>query len=113
MKTIIAGSRTITNMAILLKAIQQIDWTPTTIICGCAKGADKLGETWALQQNIPILYFPAKWELYGKSAGIIRNKDMAMNAEALIALWDGISKGTASMIKLATLHNLKTHIYTI
>ena len=59
------------------------------MVCGVANGADKLGEKWAIKNSIPVKYFAARWELYGKSAGYIRNADMSVYGEALIAFWDG------------------------
>jgi hypothetical protein len=112
MKTIIAGSRTITDYNELLLAIKD-SWIPTTVISGCAKGVDQLGERWAKDNNVPLLSFPANWELYGKSAGYKRNEQMAENAEGLIALWDGHSKGTQHMIDIAKRKGLKVHIHYI
>src|SRR6187401_1706565 len=91
MKTIIAGSRDIKLYSIVEKAIQQSGFEITTVISGKANGVDKLGEEYAKKNNLPIMKFPANWDLYGKSAGYIRNDEMAKNAEALIAVWDGKS----------------------
>lgn len=41
--------------------------------------------------------FPADWKAHGKAAGPIRNKQMAEYADALLLIWDGESKGSASM----------------
>lgn len=64
-------------------------------------GADYLGEQWAKSKGYGIKLFPADWKNYGKSAGPIRNKQMADYSDALIAFWDGKSKGTKNMIELA------------
>ena len=110
MRTIIAGSRTIEDYSVLLRSLNKCGFTPTLILCGGANGADSLGERYALDSDIPIEYFLADWDNYGKSAGYIRNKKMAENAQALIALWDGKSKGTKHMIDLAEEFNLTTYV---
>ena len=110
MITIIAGSRTCNDYNILLSAISSIDWIPSTIISGTARGADKLGERWALENNIQLVRFPAQWNKYSKRAGFIRNEDMAKKADALIAIWDGYSSGTKSMIELAKKYKLVIYI---
>jgi hypothetical protein len=102
MKTIIAGSRTIdfeTTIEYLceLRFISDI----TEVVSGTAKGVDTYGEWFANRYEIPIKRFPANWDEYGKSAGMIRNKEMAEYAEQAIILWDGESKGTKNMIDLA------------
>ena len=58
-----------------------------------------------------IRTFPANWAEFGKGAGLIRNKKMAKYADALIAFWDGKSKGTKNMIQQAEEFGLKIRIY--
>lgn len=111
MRTIIAGSREGATEQDVENAVNTCGWIPTVIISGTARGADKLGELWAEKNNLDIVRMPANWDLHGKSAGYKRNAEMAAVAEALIALWDGKSKGTKHMIDLALANNLKVHIY--
>lgn len=107
MKTIIAGSRTITNYAKLLQAIDELPWVITLVISGGAKGVDRLGETYAKENDLPLEIYPANWDKFGRKAGPIRNSEMADNAEALLALWDGESRGTKHMIQTANYKGLK------
>jgi hypothetical protein len=113
MKTIIAGSRSITSYSIVHWAIKESNIKISTIISGTASGVDKLGELYAKNNNINLLQFPADWKKYGKSAGYIRNKEMATEADALIAIWDGQSKGTNHMINIAKEFNLISFIKKI
>lgn len=112
MRTIIAGSRT---TSVLDFAEGMIDCPfllqISTIISGTAKGADLFGERYGVMHNIPVLRFPADWDKYGKKAGYIRNLEMAENAEALIAFWDGKSRGTNHMINIAKTKNLQIFIH--
>jgi hypothetical protein len=57
------------------------------MICsgGCPKGADKFAENIAKECLIPIRIFHADWNKYGKSAGFIRNTDIAKLSDILIA----------------------------
>lgn len=110
MKTIIAGSRTVESYPDLLETMAAIDWQPTEIISGAARGADRLGERWAREHNIPLRRMPAEWEKYGKRAGYLRNEKMLQHADALIALWDGKSRGTAHMIEIAKRKGLRVFV---
>lgn len=101
MKTIIAGSRSITDYDALLRAIGQAGWKITEVLSGGTTGVDRMGERWAKENGVPVRMFPADWIKYGKSAGPIRNMQMAEQADALIVLWDGKSKGAKSMIRIA------------
>lgn len=110
MKTIIAGSRGVADFSLLKEVIAEVDWEITTILSGTARGVDQMGEQYARDNKIPLERYPANWNLYGKSAGFRRNEQMAIHADALIALWDGESRGTKHMIDLAKKHNLKIHV---
>ena len=85
-------------------------------ISGTARGADQLGERFVSESIWSVKRFPANWDLHGKSAGYIRNKQMAEYAVSdnsygvLIAFWDGKSRGTMHMINLAKKHGLEVHI---
>jgi hypothetical protein len=98
MKVIIAGSRSVTDPAIVRKAVRESGFDVTQIISGCCRGPDQMGEDYGHAHDIPVKLFPADWARYGKAAGIIRNGQMAHHADALIALWNGYSPGTRNMI---------------
>lgn len=72
------------------------------IVSGGASGADALGERYAKEKGYSLKRFPADWNSYGRSAGVKRNRQMAQYADALIAFWDGVSRGTKNMIDEAT-----------
>lgn len=90
--------------------LKNLEVSEIEIVSGTANGADKLGERYAKEKGFPIKQFPANWDEYGKKAGFIRNKEMSEYANYLIAFWDGKSKGTESMIKLATQNGLKIRV---
>lgn len=106
MRTIIAGSRTINVKAWFIQdLLEHFDILKKTdvIVSGGAEGIDKCGEFFALDiktmdgTEIAVKQFPADWDKHGKSAGVIRNKQMAEYADMLLLIWDGESKGSANM----------------
>ena len=113
MKVIVAGGRDITNFNLVEEAIAISGFEVSEIVSGKAKGVDTLGEVWALKHNIPVEAFPADWNAHGRSAGPIRNRQMAEYADALVAIWDGESKGTANMIQQARKNKLNVFIYLV
>ena len=102
MKYIIAGGRNFKNYSMLKRACDALfEKHPVTeIVSGAAKGADSLGQIYAIEKGIPLKNYPAEWDKYGKSAGYRRNEVMRDYADALIAFWDGQSKGTKHMIEI-------------
>lgn len=101
MKVIIAGSREITDQNVVSQAIISSSFVVSEVVSGTARGVDQLGEKEALKLGIPIKQFPADWNRWGKAAGYYRNQEMAEYADALIAIWDGKSRGTKDTIERA------------
>lgn len=71
----------------------------TTILSGCAKGADQVGELAAAFLGLTIERFPADWGKHGKAAGPGRNQKMAEACDLVLALPGGW--GTKDMIRRA------------
>lgn len=113
MKTIIAGSRSISQFNILLNAIKKAPFEVTEVIHGGARGADLLGDKYAKIKELPFKVFIPDWATYGKRAGYLRNEEMANNGQALIALWDQESKGTKHMIDIATKKRLVVYVHMV
>lgn len=106
-KVIIAGGRDFNDYNLLKTKVDRILFNKKLthkicILSGKARGADSLGERYAKENSLEILEFPADWETFGKRAGVKRNAEMANEADALIAFWDGVSQGTKHMIDIAT-----------
>ena len=118
-KVIVAGSRDFNDYEFLCETLDKelLDLTEANdiiddiqIVSGTAKGADKLGERYAKQNQYSVQQFPADWNTFGKKAGYIRNEEMAKYADACICFWDGESRGTKHMIDLAKKYNLLTKV---
>jgi len=110
-RVIIAGSRTIHDYAVVEHAVKESKFDVTEVVCGGASGVDTLGFTWATRHEIPVKMMPADWKRHGRSAGPLRNGEMARYADALILVWDGISRGSSSMKQQMT--RLGKHIFEV
>jgi hypothetical protein len=116
MKTIIAGSRGIEDYGAVVAAVDMarlFGIEVTEVLSGTARGVDRLGERYAAEHGLPCQHFPAPWHRYPRTAGRMRNVQMARRAEALIAIWDGVSPGTAHMIKIAREHGLAVWVHDV
>ena len=107
---IIAGSRTFDDYAQMKERMDFLlqDKSDVMIISGGAKGADTLAEKYASESSkcTRLIVMKADWDLYGKSAGFIRNEKMHKSAahfndRGCVLFWDGTSKGTKQNISLA------------
>ena len=113
MKTIIAGSRNLAEDSLVQEAIRESHFNITEVVSGGAVGIDELGEEWSRKNNVRLTRFIPDWTSYGKAAGVIRNGEMASYAEALIAVWDGKSRGTKNMIDQAKKLGLKVYVKVV
>lgn len=105
-KVIVAGSREFDNEKLAFDYLDKINQIAEcmhkkmTIISGTARGADTIGINYAKSRSLECIEMPADWDKYGKSAGYIRNKEMAKVANSAIVFWDGESKGSEHMINI-------------
>ena len=113
-KVIVAGGRDFKNYNLLSESLYTLlnnkKPSEVEIVSGNCRGADMLGERWSRRTATSLKKFPADWDKYGKSAGYKRNLEMAEYADALVAFWDGKSKGTSNMIRLAKLKGIKVRV---
>lgn len=107
MKTVIAGGR---DYQLTAEDYARLDRLPITeVVSGGARGADTCGEMWATRTGKPVRRFPADWDKYGKSAGMIRNGEMAAYAEAVVLFPGG--RGTDNMFQTAVRRGLVIYDY--
>lgn len=108
MKLSVVGSRTFNNYQLLKRKLDEIHQeTPITlVVSGGAKGADSFSERWARENNIETKIYYPNWKLYGKKAGFVRNKDIVINSDKMVAFWDNVSKGTLHSINIADCNNI-------
>lgn len=109
MKVAIIGSRTI-----FIENIK--DYIPqgtTEIVSGGAKGVDSCAKLFAEENNLKYTEFLPEYKKYGRAAPIIRNYKIVEYADTIIALWDGTSKGTKSVIDYCNKAGKKVQIYNV
>lgn len=101
MRIIITGDRDFLDYErlekIMLQIMEKYPDETVEIVAGGDKGAESIGELFALKHYLKVARFPANWRRYGSSAGYIRNSDMIDYARQekgiLIAFWDGKVEG--------------------
>jgi len=108
-KLLICGSRDFNDFDFMSRRLDEYlssaDLSKIEIVSGGAMGTDTLAERYARENNIQFTKFPAEWDRYGRSAGFIRNDEMAKYCSGpkntCVAFWDGSSSGTKGMMKSA------------
>ena len=132
MRIIVTGSRDWTDQRTLENAILD-HWAnaanrghdlPVVVVHGAARGADrmagKLARAWGKTYgDIEEERHPADWDRYGKSAGPVRNREMAkLGGDLCLAfttLWpmerDGRPTGTGDMVNRCVKLGIPVNIF--
>jgi hypothetical protein len=119
MRVIVCGGRNFQDKEYCFEKLNELigQLDDVEIVSGHAKGADTFGEEYALQNSLKVSVFKPDWKKYGRAAGPIRNKEMYQYAlgdkPMVIAFWDGNSKGTKSMIDIASKDGAKVHVVSV
>lgn len=85
----------------------------TAIVSGGARGVDRLAARYAREHNLPVTEYLPDYGLFGKTAPLIRNRTIIDNADFVIAVWDGTSRGTLNSIDYTLECNKPLAIYYI
>lgn len=116
---LIAGGRDFFDYDFLMKKcdflLQNHKDKDIVIVAGKARGADTLGEIYALDRGYEFIGKPPDWSI-GKIGGILRNQQMADTIKkhkyhACVCFWDGISTGTKSMRDICRKDNIPYRVY--
>ena len=109
MKIAIIGSRnlTVSNIG------EYIPESCTEIVTGGAKGIDTYAAEYAQKLNLKLTLFLPEYHKYGKVAPLIRNKLIVDYSDLVIALWDGSSSGTKSVISYCEKVGKKITVYLL
>jgi len=126
MRVAIIGSRTFQNYDLLKFKLLPCRASITQIVSGGAEGADKLGEIYAKENNIPVKIFPVDWsdfsepckiktnsvgKEYNALAGFNRNQKIIENSDFIVCFWDGKSPGTRDSMQRA--HKMRKDILIV
>jgi len=110
MKVLVCGGRDYNNTDRVFEVLDELNSPEnefTCIISGGARGADRLGERYAKERGLSLRVFPARWDVHGRSAGMIRNKEMLDKGKPdLVVAFPGGS-GTANMVRIARSAGIK------
>lgn len=85
----------------------------TEIVSGGAKGVDTCAREYALYHGLKLTEYLPEYERYGRAAPLKRNITIIENADLVLAFWDGISRGTKSVIDNCKKRNIPVAVYPL
>lgn len=102
MKTALLATRNATGASHYEQVKAALTELGTTHLLHGAEGAGKQhAERWARETGNPETGYAPNWSEHGRAAGPMRGKAMIADADNVIALWDGRSKGTQNELREA------------
>lgn len=116
MKLAIIGSRTIHAEAtkeIIKKVIDAAKNEIKEIVSGGANGVDSGARLYAAQNGKKITEYLPCYKEHGTRAPLVRNNVILENCDAVLAIWDGESRGTAYTIARARKLGLSVYVVKV
>ena len=93
MKVAIVGSRDVD--------LSQLDWLDQQVppdcdgfVSGGARGVDQMAVHLADKRGVPCWEYLPDYARYGRGAPLVRNREIVKQADLVLAVWDGKSRGT-------------------
>lgn len=116
-RVLVAGSRGFNNYEDFCDSLESAIDLKLMREDGCfisgkaSRGADAMIIRWCKEHQILCREMPADWDTHKKSAGYIRNADMAKVCSGAIIFWDLLSPGTKNMVDLCTINKIKNTVF--
>lgn len=83
----------------------------TEIVSGGARGIDACAKNYALAHGLKLTEFLPEYGKYGRGAPLRRNIAIIEYADAVLAFWDGTSRGTKYVIDNCKKRNIPVAVY--
>ena len=106
-RILVTGSRNWTDKVTIAKAIREawlVEGRPygVTVVHGGARGADYIAGVYARRLGFNVEVHEADWDIFGKAAGPMRNKEMVdAGADVCLAFIKNESKGATGCAAMA------------
>jgi hypothetical protein len=116
MKILVTGSLEWSNRKFIRKILEEYKEIKPIIVHGaCPDGVDTIADEEAKKLGYVVKPYPAKWKVYQKVAGFIRNQLMldAEKPDLVLAFQIGNSPGTTDMISRSGIAKVKIRLFKI
>lgn len=114
-RILVCGDRYWTKKDPIMSLLKKLQGPDVVLIHGGARGADSISGACGKELGLTVLEFPALWDLHGKAAGPIRNRQMLTEGqpEAVFAFHEDLSesRGTLDMVKAASKAGLPVYVF--
>jgi hypothetical protein len=103
LRIIVCGGRDYADRAFVFQVLDKIHTLRgiAEVIQGeCPTGADRWAREWAVGYDVPLTRCTARWDLYGKRAGPLRNRHMLTLEPDGVVAFPG-NNGTDDMCRAA------------
>ena len=112
MRVAIVGSRDYPDMNRVWQFVTQLAARrpDTIIVSGGARGVDTVAAAAGRLAGLTVEELLPDWNTYGIQAGFERNSEVVASVDAVVAFWDGVSRGTQDTIGKARAAGKKVQV---
>jgi hypothetical protein len=96
----VTGGRDFEDKLLVEAVLSEYD-DSTILVHGAATGVDTIAKDYGISRGWEVRDYPAKWSLYGKAAGPIRNRQMLYTEKPDLVIAFPGGKGTRDMTEVA------------
>lgn len=116
MRILVCGDRDWDDIEAIVRELSKFPAESSTVVIhGAQRGADTIAGVVAEELGMTVIAFPADWNLYGRFAGPIRNKQMLVEGQpdVVFAFHHDLTKsrGTKNMVKQASDANVPVKVF--
>lgn len=104
----IVGSREFKDLEKVREFVRGLNNDDVVVSGGC-RGVDRIGVEEGRKCGLKCVELKYKGE-FGKSGGMVRNRELVMEIDRCVVFWDGSSRGSEDMIKLCKVNGVKIEI---
>lgn len=108
-RVIICGGRYYKDEDFMRQVLTELGSEGTVIVHGGAAGADEMAGRLGLALGFDIEVHPAEWNKFGKTAGFVRNQEMADAGADLCIKFPG-GRGTDHMVVVAMKAGIRVQV---
>lgn len=119
-RVLITGSRTWNDVQIIRDALNEVFaefGAPIIVVHGAARGADMIAHNLARgaqRAGVVAEPHPAKWDVHGRGAGMIRNREMVdLGADICLAFIKDSSPGATACARMAEMERIPVRRFII
>ena len=83
------------------------------VVSGGARGPDQWAADTARRRGLGVAEFWPEYDRLGRGAPFARNEEIAANCDGMLAVWDGVSRGTMDVVGRTRARGVQVRVWRL